>query len=63
MLVVSGQTIVEGCGILFSRFVCTIKTGLVLPGSVPIWGFKSAIQISNCLICEVNLLEVFKYGY
>jgi len=35
-LVVSGHIIVEGCGILFKRFVCTARTGLVLPGSVPI---------------------------
>ena len=34
MLVVTGQIIVEGCDVLFNRFVCTIRTGRVLPGSV-----------------------------
>jgi hypothetical protein len=31
---VTGQIIVDGCDVLFNRFVCTIRTGRVLPGSV-----------------------------
>jgi len=54
-----GQTIDEVCGILFKRLVCTTITGLVLPDSVPIRGFKSAIQISNCLISIIDLLKIF----
>src|SRR5690554_6376683 len=61
--VVSGRTMVDGCGSLLSRLVCITRTGLVLPGSVPIWGFKSASQISNCLIGIIHLLGIFKYGH
>lgn len=47
-LVVTGQTTVEGWD-LFSRSVWMITTSLTFPVSVPILGFKSAIQSSYCL--------------
>jgi hypothetical protein len=55
--VVIGQTSVEGW-VSFSKSVCTTTTGRVLPGSVPRLGFRSASQISNCLI---RIHEAFKF--
>gem|GEM_PF-2497875 len=37
-----------------------IITGLTFPGSVPIVGFRSAIQISNCLAFIVDQFKFVK---
>ncbi len=54
-LVVSGTTRVEGCPARSNACAWTIRTGRVLPGSVPCRGLRSASQISPRLGVRVSL--------
>lgn len=59
IFVVKGHMIVDGC-IEFKRLLCTMRTGLVLPASVPNRGLRSASTISNCLYFIFEQFKIVK---